>query len=362
MKKYAIVGASKRGLSIKRKIEHEEVGEVCCFIDNNSKKQGLIFDGIPIISMDEIVSGYSDLDEIIVAIIDHTPLLDQINEKGIKTPISVVTPMFILYPGQTPFKDCCALRSNDKPAFSYIEYHIADHCNLKCKGCGHLSNVVEEKFGDYELYKKDLLRLKELFWNITKIRLLGGEPLLNPELEKFIIISREMFPASDIRVVTNGLLIPSANENLFKTMRRNAVTFDISLYPTTQKVMERIELKCTQYDVLFNVSGLITKFSKSKKGDYFNSDPQNVFKTCINRKCHLLYNGEIALCPGPILRKRFEGILCNKPWFEEDIINIYDEDLDGNKLNELFSGPNRFCTICGPSESFDWEPGYTEII
>lgn len=61
------------------------------------------------------------------------------------------------------------------PELEYIEYHISWHCNLKCKGCGHLSNLCDEElFGDLEKYIKDLSRLHQLVDNISVIRLMGG--------------------------------------------------------------------------------------------------------------------------------------------------------------------------------------------
>lgn len=36
----------------------------------------------------------------------------------------------------------------NKPQLSYIEYHVSNHCNLKCKGCGHYSNLADTEFGN----------------------------------------------------------------------------------------------------------------------------------------------------------------------------------------------------------------------
>lgn len=54
----------------------------------------------------------------------------------------------------------------------------------------------------------DLLRMKELFWGVEKIKLLGGELLFNEDLWKFVDITRRIFPDSYLRILTNGLLLP----------------------------------------------------------------------------------------------------------------------------------------------------------
>ena len=35
---------------------------------------------------------------------------------------------------------------------NYIETHIVDHCNLKCKGCSHFSGLAQPYFKDLAKY------------------------------------------------------------------------------------------------------------------------------------------------------------------------------------------------------------------
>ena len=67
--------------------------------------------------------------------------------------------------------------------FISFEYHLADHCNLNCKGCDHFSPIAETKLTEFTQFKKDINRMSELFEKKAKsIHILGGEPLLNPEI------------------------------------------------------------------------------------------------------------------------------------------------------------------------------------
>ena len=44
----------------------------------------------------------------------------------------------------------------------YLEFHIADHCNLNCKACEHYSGLVhEEIFTNYEKFERDLPILRD---------------------------------------------------------------------------------------------------------------------------------------------------------------------------------------------------------
>ncbi len=112
-----------------------------------------------------------------------------------------------------------------KPVLKYIEYHITDFCNLKCKGCTHMAfDVNKLKFDAPENFRHSLEKLSEKFSNINIIRLMGGEPFLCRDLYKYIDTAREIFPYSKLCVVSNGLLY----KNLTPECARS--NFSISSY------------------------------------------------------------------------------------------------------------------------------------
>jgi molybdenum cofactor biosynthesis enzyme MoaA len=119
-----------------------------------------------------------------------------------------------------------------------FDVHLVDHCNLHCKGCEHFSPLATKKFLDIETYKRDCSRLSELAVNcnennrgVTDISLLGGEPLLNPQTNDFIVITRKYFPIAEIRIVTNGILLPKQTELFWKCCYENNIEICISVYP-----------------------------------------------------------------------------------------------------------------------------------
>ena len=67
-----------------------------------------------------------------------------------------------------------------KPVLGYLEFDVSGHCNLRCKGCSHYSNLTKEPvWGDLERFREHLVRLREVFDHIEVFRLVGGEPFLN---------------------------------------------------------------------------------------------------------------------------------------------------------------------------------------
>lgn len=118
------------------------------------------------------------------------------------------------------------------PTLPYVEFQVADHCNLNCKSCSHFSNLVNtEQFASYTEFEKSIQELAKYFDDIPRIRLLGGEPLLNKELPRFVRCAREAFPYAKLCIVTNGILVPQISDEDWKIYRGNGVEFNVSLYP-----------------------------------------------------------------------------------------------------------------------------------
>lgn len=88
----------------------------------------------------------------------------------------------------------------------YFETHITEACNLKCRGCSHFSVFAKPKHKDLTEFEREFKRLSDIEF-IEVIRLMGGEPLLNPDFIEYCRIARWFFPASHIALVTNGLLM-----------------------------------------------------------------------------------------------------------------------------------------------------------
>ena len=117
------------------------------------------------------------------------------------------------------------------PELIQLEFHLADHCNLNCKGCSHFSNLVPAPvFADKEQFIRDLKQLAACFSQIHNFYLLGGEPLLNSEIGDYITAIHKTFPYTRIIIVTNGLLLLSIKAPLIQIIKENHVHISISDY------------------------------------------------------------------------------------------------------------------------------------
>lgn len=327
-----------------------------CYGDNNSSQEML--NNIPIYGIEVILDKYNkhEIEGVIIAVSPEKQdsILQQLTQYGIDRIFILPTYEYSNSPDKANLGNIIEVACN-KPELEYLELHVCDHCNLNCKGCGHFCNLIKEpSFLNVDTYEKDLIRLSELFWNIRKIRLLGGEPLLAPELPKIIQITRKIFPLTDIRIVSNGLLITKTDNNLFKTMHNAHALFDFSLYYPTEIIKENIENLCNKYGVGYTFSEPIKMFYKGLI-DRGELNIHEAWNNCESKVCTFLKDGKIALCALPFLLENINKEFGLAMSAKEDEMDLYDEGIDGWYIKRQISKPGTACKYCAVNhEEYDW--------
>lgn len=239
------------------------------------------------------------------------------------------------------------------PYLPYLEYHVADHCNLNCKYCTHYSPLVPQPvYTEYEQFAADLRQLKKYIIDIGVIRILGGEPLLNPELGRFIELTRELYPASIITVVTNGMLIDRLEPSLIEAMKRNMAFFHISFYPPLKDKVQEIQKYLYEKEIPYTITPMITEFNKTQ-----TMTPQadeDFFYRCFQASCTCLHGGKMAPCYAPFTTKYFNAAFGQELPVEEGI-DLYDETLTAPVLKAELLIPMQRCSYCISGEARPWE-------
>ena len=260
---------------------------------------------------------------------------------------------------ETTLADCLFPIDNTKPRLNYVEFELSEGCNLNCKGCFQYSNLAKNnKFPDIHVFKRDLKKLKDFFWGIGKIRLQGGEPLLNPDFLSFVSTAREVFPDCDLRLVSNGLLIPTLDHTQLSVVKQNNCSFDISNYPPTQKKIKLITKHLDDAGVSYNISLPVKVFFKGLSSKPAET-PVTSFNNCIFTHCHALANGHLAACTHQFYVDRLNTAFClNYPADEPDeVIDIFNTTLNGWEINKIFENPRDFCRYCSAGMvPFKWKP------
>lgn len=237
-----------------------------------------------------------------------------------------------------------------KPELHYLELHLTDHCNMSCKGCDHFCPIAPKHFADLNQHEKEMKRLKQLFRNIRMIRLMGGEPLLHRDVVQFIRITRSVFPKTDLRVVTNGLLLPKASQTFWQACRDTNTTIDISLYPPLQDNLPDYRRLCDDEGVSLSVTYRENFVSHMNlNGD---SGGEETFKACRKRYFHpFLQNGRVYTCGMAALVHHFNNKFDYRITPDEGI-DIYSPATTGKKILKKLNRPIDTCKWC----SYDFVP------
>ncbi len=249
----------------------------------------------------------------------------------------------------------------DNIVSSYLDYYwidkiqipIAIHCNLKCNRCYHFSNLqTKAKFYDLEQYKKDINNINKLGFKIFEFRFLGGEPLLCDDILDYIEYTKQIFPYSNMKIITNGILLLSKSEEFLKELARLNIFISISLYPPMTKRINEVESRLIKNGVRYEIFRIGDKFNKilnNKK----TSDFENIAKEC--EKCIIIHNGVISRCAPSVFINIFNNhFQYDYPETKKEITSFKSRKLVLKYINK----PVELCKYCsGDSNpiSFKWE-------
>ena len=180
---------------------------------------------------------------------------------------------------------------------SNLQIHIVDHCNLTCDLCGHFSNITSPSYLEIDWFQEQITRVSKLFDSIRRLLILGGEPLLHPNLVEFLAVSRKHFPHTNIELWTNGILLERQKEDFWKALNRLDIELQMSCFPGINVDKTRI----LELARMFNVRLIMQDIKDfyilfNPKGD---SNPKIAFAHCGSKDCTQLYNGKLYLCPRP---------------------------------------------------------------
>ena len=179
------------------------------------------------------------------------------------------------------------------------EINIVEHCNLRCRACTHLSPVLPKHFVDPGALCTDLTALAGSY-HAGVLKILGGEPLLHPDLLEIMKAARESQVADKLEIWTNGLLLPRMERGVWEVV--DGVR--ISLYPGRSLKQHQLD-RCVDLARRHNVSIRYKHYqafqeSYSEQG---TDDPQlvkKIYTTCNSAhrwRCHTVANGWFFKCP-----------------------------------------------------------------
>lgn len=249
-----------------------------------------------------------------------------------------------------------------KELIPILHIHLADHCNLNCRGCDNFSSLCAEQYADLAVVEKDCARISELSGGrVNEIQLLGGEPLLHPQAASFADVARKYFPDSPIKLITNGVLLQRQPEELWESLRKNNIEVVVTKYPIKID-HDAMEKHVRAQGVAFSFYGSTNSVEKSMQCSPLDlegkQDPKDSFLRCGSaNRCIAVDNGRLYTCSViPYVKYFNESFGKQLQVADKDYIDIYQvESID--QILEFIAKPMPFCRYCN-KKGMIWDIGY----
>ncbi len=229
------------------------------------------------------------------------------------------------------------------------EYNLTWHCNLACSDCDHASPLLDERFASVASFARDLQALAPVL-HTEQLRIVGGEPLLHPELLEFLRVARASALADQVVLITNGVLLHEAPEELFRLVDQ----LWVSDYPGVKRKLslERCEQTCRDHGVGFLVRR-DPQFQKTLLNHRVDDAAFTtaVFRTCKlanETSCHTIHEGRFYRCSvAPFMGPRLArlGIAFEN---EDDGVPLHDNPTLHEDLERCLgaTAPLAACAYC----------------
>lgn len=204
-----------------------------------------------------------------------------------------------------------------KLSIPYAEIMVTQVCNLVCPGCSTYSDLQYKGYKTWNQGRDEIEPWLERV-QFDHFGIMGGEPLINPEIKQWLIGVRELMPNTTIRFPTNATLLHKHLDIVDLLHDLGNVIFKITVHQhNNEKVESAIEYVKNKFNwepvYEYDIHRFVTdnnfkfqvnrpkKFFKTFNGEYnnafpYNSNPDDAFEVCHQKECPLLINGRIYKC------------------------------------------------------------------
>ena len=235
----------------------------------------------------------------------------------------------------------------------YIEFWATRHCNLNCKGCSSCSPLMPEWFLSLSRLSEDLQRLKSLGINILNINILGGEPLLHPELPKIFSVVKKIYPSTNLGLLTNGLLLSNMTADFWRSCQECDVMLKVTCFPIMSLAMRfELEKMLKQHNLRYHLTDkkLFNKILVLNNKAAF----EDIVKNCgCNGACNL-FEGFVSRCTVPMVVRDLNAHF-DVNFITAGRLDIYSVS-NGHEIVDFLETPNESCRNCSvKTQKVAWE-------
>ena len=237
--------------------------------------------------------------------------------------------------------------TNNKLVLKSIDVQITEKCSLKCKDCSNLMQYYKKPVdSDYDLLVSSMDKIMSSVDFIDELRVLGGDPFMNKELNKIINKLVTYKNVGRIVVYTNARFIPK-NQNL-DYLKQPRVILDVTNYGEASAAADKFVEFAKKEGIAYSVNNcntwqdcgrIIPNNKKTEK------ELEHQFNNCCNSDLVSLLHGKLYRCPFSANGVNLKAFEANK----DDEINLTDNSIGKKELRDKImhlSFGKKYLTAC----------------
>ncbi|MBR2673997.1 MAG: radical SAM protein [Mogibacterium sp.] len=236
-----------------------------------------------------------------------------------------------------------------------LEFHLADHCNLSCKHCAHYAPVAEPKYATMNEIA-EAMRVVQLI-RPRQMNVLGGEPLLHPDIDMILSYVGERIPKGvNTFLTTNGILLEKMSDNFWEVIKEHDITIHISVYPMKIDYQSIVSLAKIKGVKLAGLDYPVLRFSAVRLAEDKGFDSRHAYSSC-RAKCMQVRDGRLYPCSYSAYIEHINRHYGTSFAHEDGDYLLVDSILDAGMVEQWMREPKPFCSYCnyGNESRLRWE-------
>ena len=178
---------------------------------------------------------------------------------------------------------------------------------------------------------------------------MGGEPLLHPQIEEILDMTRAYFPKMEIRLVTNGINLLEMNNSFFWNCAKNNIIVYISMYPihldykAIYGKLDRYGVRHSRYGE-YDICKTFINYRLNTQGCY--NRKKNYQRCKLGGRCLQLKENRIYPCFSSAYAEHLNRYFhTGFEWEQGDYLSL-DQPVTEEQFRNFINEPVPFCRYC----------------
>ena len=179
-----------------------------------------------------------------------------------------------------------------------LDVVVTEKCSLKCEKCSNLMQYYQHpKNLNIEEIKASLDKVLDVVDKIYELRILGGEPFMNPDFYSLIEWYAGHDKITKIAILTNATIFP--DEDKLQRLISSKVKIWLSDYGSVSSKLHEWIAWCKNNQVEYYISKLKKwqDLGRLERHNYSPTEIKYVYETCECNDCPVLMKGKLYNCP-----------------------------------------------------------------